>query len=57
MRETAAHMLLCLLNHTPAAATVALPHGQRYDELLSGLPAAGELVLPAYGVGLLRQPR
>lgn len=57
VRETATHTLLCLLNHTAAPATVALPPGQRYDELLSGQPVAGELTLPAYGVGLLRKPR
>jgi len=57
VRETEQDRLLCLLNHTSDTATIALPAGQRYDDLLRGQVVAGTLTLAGHDVCILRQQR
>jgi beta-galactosidase len=45
---------LYILNHNPAPANVALPHGS-FTDLISGRAYREDLVLPAYGAVILTQ--
>src|SRR5581483_3133472 len=55
LRQTDRHSLLYILNHQATPATVALPAGQPYDDLLRGGTAADTLALGPYDVCILRQ--
>jgi len=57
VRETEQDRILCLLNHTSETATIVLPEGQRYDDLLRGQTVADTLALAAHDVYVLRQRR
>jgi len=57
VRETEQDRILCILNHTSETATIALPAGQRYDDLLRGQAISDTLTLAAHNVCILRQLR
>jgi beta-galactosidase len=57
LRQTEHRDLLFILNHNPAEATVVLPEGARYTDLLSGHEATGSLTLAGYDVRILALER
>src|SRR4051794_29503491 len=57
LRRTEQRDLLFLLNHNPAEATVELPAGARYADLLHGQEVGGSLKLAGYDVRILALER
>jgi beta-galactosidase len=57
LRQTEQHDLLFILNHNPAEATVVLPNGARYADLLHDQEASGSLTLAGYDVRVLASER
>ena len=57
LRQTEHRDLLFILNHNPAEATVVLPAGARYADLLHGQDASGSLTLAGYDVRILALER
>ena len=49
--------ILCLLNHQGEAATVNLPGGDAFEDLLRGEIVAGAITLAGHDVGILRRTR
>ena len=57
LRQTEQRDLLFILNHNQAEATIELPSGVRYTDLLRGQDAAGSLTLAGYDVCILTTER
>jgi beta-galactosidase len=57
LRQTEQRDLLFILNHNPAEATIALPAGARYTNLLRGQETSGSLTLAGYDVCILAAER
>jgi beta-galactosidase len=56
-RQTERHDLLFILNHNRDEATIGLPAGARYADLLHGQEVAGQLTLGGYDVRILATER
>jgi beta-galactosidase len=57
LRQTERHDLLFILNHSASGATVALPPGARYADLLHDQEVAGSLALAGYDARILATER
>jgi len=57
LRQTERQDLLFILNHNPAEATIGLPAGARYADLLRGQEISGNLRLAGYDVRILALAR
>jgi len=57
LRQTEQHDLLFILNHNPTEATIKLPDGTRYTDLLHNQAATGSLTLAGYDVCILASER